>query len=198
MPRPANLPVDRPILGSVGQINATYDWEFVAELAASLPEARLCFAGNIEESDQNWRRDFVNLLERRHNFLFLDPQPHEQIPAYMQHFDISMCYLRADDSGNRRSPLRLYDYLTTQKPVISTPIREAYEHLPHIHIANSAKEAAVLARRILAGELPVDLAARKQYIGGQTWATRATQLLEELVRVPKLAGCYSGFTPCHS
>jgi hypothetical protein len=106
--------------------------------------------------------------------------------------------LKADDSGDRRSPLRLYDYLTTQKPVISTPVREAYEHLPHIHIAKNAKEAAVLARRILAGDLPVDAAAREQYIGGQTWATRAKQLLGELLQVPKLAGCRDGFTPCHS
>jgi hypothetical protein len=198
LPRPANLPADQPILGSVGQVNATYDWEYIAELAASLPEARFCFVGEISESNLNWRRDFVNLVSRTPNFLFLDRHPHEQIPAYMQHFDISMCFLKADDSGDRRSPLRLYDYLTTQKPVISTPVREAYEHLPHIHIAKSAKEAAVLARRILAGDLPVDAAAREQYIGGQTWATRAKQFLGELLQVPKLASCRDGFTPCHS
>ncbi len=197
LPRPANLPADKPVLGSVGQINSTYDWQYIAELAASLPEARLCFVGNIEESNPDWRRDFVNLLNHTPNFLFLNRQPHEQIPAYMQHFDISMCYLRADDSGDRRSPLRLYDYLTTQKPVISTPVREAYEHLPHIHIAQNPKEAAVLARRILAGEVPVDVAARRQYIGGQTWANRAKQLLAELLRLPKLAGCGGGLTPCH-
>ncbi len=193
LPRPDNLPADKPILGSVGHINATYDWEFIAEMAAGLPDARLCFVGDISESDPDWRRDFVNLLNRTPNLLFLEYQPHEQIPAYIQHFDISMCYLRADEAGDRRSPLRLYDYLTTQKPVISTPIREAYEHLPHIHIAKSAKEAAVLARRILARELPVNVAARGQYIREQTWANRAKQLLAELLRVPKMASRCDNF-----
>jgi hypothetical protein len=198
LPRPPNLPADKPILGSVGQINATYDWEFIAELAASLPEARLCFVGNISEGDPNWQRQIANQLTHTPNILYLDRQPHEQIPAYLQHFNISTCFLKADDYADRRSPLRLYDYLTTEIPIISTPIREAYEHLPHIHIAKTAKEAADLARQILAGDLPIDAAARKQYIGGQTWSTRAKQLLEELLRLPKLAGRVDGFTPRQS
>ena len=144
LPRPANLPADKPILGSVGQINATYDWEFIAELAASLPEARLCFVGNISEGDPNLQRVIVKHLTETPNILFLDRQPHEQIPAYMQHFDVSMCFLRADEYSDRRSPLRLYDYLTTERPIISIPIREAYEHVPHIHFAKNGKEAAVL------------------------------------------------------
>jgi len=186
LPRPANLPADKPILGSVGQVNATYDWQYIADLAASLPEARLCFVGNVSESDPNSLRDIVKHLTATPNILFLDRQPHEQLPAYLQHFDISMCFLRADEYADRRSPLRLYDYLTTERPIISTPIREAYEHLPHIHIAKTANEAAVLARRILAGELPVDAVSRKHYIAAQTWAARARQLLVELLQIPKL------------
>jgi hypothetical protein len=195
LPRPPNLPADQPILGCVGQINATYDWDYIAELVASLPEARLCFVGNISEGDPNWQRQIVNHLTNTPNILYLDCQPHEQIPAYLQHFNISTCLLKAGDYADRRSPLRLYDYLATEKPIISTPIREAYEHLPHIHIARTAKEAADLARQILAGDLPVDTTARKQYIGGHTWSTRAKQLLEELLRLPKLAGRLGSSTP---
>jgi hypothetical protein len=187
LPRPANLPADKPILGSVGQLNATYDWQYIAELASTLPDARLCFIGNISEGDPLWSREIANHLTGAPNILFLDRQPHEQIPAYLQHFDISMCLLRADDYADRRSPLRLYDYLTTERPIISTPIREAFEHLPHIHIAKSAKDAAVLARRILAGEFPVDVAARRQYISQQTWPIRASQFLAELLHLPKLS-----------
>lgn len=163
--RPANLPEGKPIMGCVGQINATYDWEYIAELAASLPEARLCFIGNISEGDPYWQREIVKHLTGTANILYLDRQPHERIPAYLQHFDIATCFLRAGDYADRRSPLRLYDYLTTEKSVISTPIREANEHLPHIHIAKSAKEAAEVARRIFGGEVSVDVAAQGIYRG---------------------------------
>jgi len=192
--RPANLPADKPVLGSVGQINSTYDWQYITELAENLPEARLCFVGNISEEDPYWQLEIINKLNRMPNILFLDRQPHEQIPAYLQHFDISMCFLKVNDYADRRSPLRLYDYLTTEKPIISTPIREAYEHLPYIHTAESAKEAAAVARQVLAGQLPPDVTARRQYISGQTWAVRAEQLLVELLRLPKLAGWLEDFT----
>jgi glycosyltransferase involved in cell wall biosynthesis len=185
MPRPANLPTDKPIIGCIGQINITYDWKYIAELAAALPEMTLCFVGNITEGNPYWRRDIVEQLAKTPNILWLDRQPHEQVPAYMQHFDISICLLKADAAGDRRSPLRLYDYLTTERPIISTPVREAYEHLPHIHIAESGNAAATLARRILAGEFPVDVAARKKYVEGQTWANRAEQFMNELQGVLK-------------
>jgi hypothetical protein len=190
-PRPANLPPDKPILGSIGQINSTYDWPYILELAASLPQARLCFVGNVSQVDVSTRQKIFDHLKNTPNILWLNEQPHEQLPPYMQHFDISLCLLKADDYADRRSPLRIYDYLTTQSPIISTPIREAYEHLPYIHIAKTAEEAANLSRRILAGELPVDLAARGRYIAEQTWAIRARQFLEELVQVPRLAGDFN-------
>lgn len=188
LPRPENLPTDRPILGCVGQINTTYDWEFILELSANLPEARLCFVGNISEPDPANLDKIVNHLTKTPNIFSVGMQPHERIPAYLQHFDISMCYLRAGDFSDRRSPLRLYDYLTTNRPVISTPIAEAKTHLPHIHIANNGKEAADIARRMLAGKITVNAPARKEYIAGQTWAVRAQQLLRELQRLPKPAG----------
>ncbi len=89
-PRPANLPTGKPILGSVGHINATYDWQYIAELAASLPEARLVFVGGISESNQPGAR----LPQSR--------QPHPQpslprpsaarpaprVPAALRHIDM--------------------------------------------------------------------------------------------------------------
>ena len=192
LPRPANLPGDRPILGSIGQINGTYDWDYIAELAANLPEARLCLVGNISESEPRWQREIAKHLTGIPNILFIDRQPHEQIPAYIRHFDILVCLLRAGEFSDRRSPLRLYDCLTTQRPIISTPIREALEHLPHVHIAGSAKEAAAKRGRIFAGEFPVDTVARRNYIERQTWGIRARQLLDELMGMPKLAGRADG------
>ena len=63
LPRPADLPADKPILGNVGQVNATYDWEFIAELAVSLPEARLCFIGNFSEGEPDRQRVIENQSE---------------------------------------------------------------------------------------------------------------------------------------
>jgi glycosyltransferase involved in cell wall biosynthesis len=183
LPRPANLPAGKPIIGSVGQINATFDWKYVADLAATLPDVQLCFVGNVDESNSYERREIIKQLTTTPNIIWLGQQPHELLPAYIQHFDIAICLLKSGHFSDRRSPLRLYDYLAFDRPIITTDVREAHEHMPHLHIAASAQEAARVAREILAGEHPVDVAGRRRHIAANTWSTRAKELLDELQRV---------------
>jgi glycosyltransferase involved in cell wall biosynthesis len=186
MARPGNLPGGKPVVGSVGQINETCDWDFIADLAANLPEARLCLVGGLEDENPDRLRKIAAELAGKFDIHFLGPQPHENLPAFMQHFDISLCLLKPGGYADRRGPLRLYDYLTTPRPIISTAVREAREHLPHIHIAEDGRKAAKLARRILAGEFAVDVAARRKYIERHTWGVRAEELLGYLDRVWEL------------
>jgi hypothetical protein len=186
-PRPVGLPGGQPILTSIGQINSTYDWPFIAALAAALPEARLCFVGNISEENLDLQGQILHQLRTTPNICFLDRQPHEALPAFMQHSDILFCPLKPGAYADRRSPLRLYDYLTTDRPILTTDIREARAHLPHLHIASTASDAAALAKEIFSGQLPLDLVARRAYIAQHTWPSRARQFLIELLQLPQLA-----------
>jgi hypothetical protein len=181
--RPANLPSDKPVVGCVGQINKTYDWEFISALAAALPEVRFCFVGNVDEEVPDKRQKVLQILTTTPNILWLGRQPHQELPAFIQHFDIAFCFLKANPAGNRRSPLRLYDYLASDRPVVSTPVAEAYVHIPHLHVAENPQDAAALVRRILAGDLPVDVDARRRYIQQQTWSVRAREFMEGLQQV---------------
>jgi glycosyltransferase involved in cell wall biosynthesis len=180
LPRPGDLPRDKPVLGSVGQINETYDWEYIHDLAARLPHVRICLVGNITEGTPGCMREIVDRASNVPNIRFLGKKPHEEIRAYMHHFDICMNFLAPGDHADRRSPLRLYDYLTTDRPIISNAVREAREHKPFVEIAQSSAEAGGLVNRILAGEIVIDAAGRRQYISKQTWADRAKEILGEL------------------
>jgi hypothetical protein len=183
LPRPEKLPSDKPVVGCVGQINKTYDWEYITALAAALPDVRFCFVGNVDEDVPDKRSMVLHHLTTTPNILWLGRQPHSDLPAYIQHFDIAFCFLKADHAGNRRSPLRLYDYLSTDRPVVSTPVAEAYVHIPHLHVAENPQDAAVLVRQILAGRFPVDPNARRDYILKQTWSIRACEFMDGLKQV---------------
>jgi hypothetical protein len=50
-PRPANLPTGKTIVGSVGQINVTYDWEFIGRMTAAMPDVLFCFVGEVVETN---------------------------------------------------------------------------------------------------------------------------------------------------
>jgi len=72
--------------------------------------------------------------------------------------------------------LRLYDYLATDKPVLSTAIREALELERFMGIGHDVSETVKLLEQMLAGRYPIDLEARRRFIVGQTWEDRAAQL----------------------
>jgi Glycosyl transferases group 1 len=178
--RPDDLPVGRPIIGCVGQINNSYDWQYIRELTAAVPEALFCFVGQFTNVNALDRRRIQAQLRATPNMRFLGYRPHQRLIAYMRHFDICFNFLRLNENNHRRSPLRLFDYLATDRPVLSTPVREAFEQLPHVVIAPTPREAADTIREILQGRLKVDLAARRQYIQQNTWSTRAAQFMQQL------------------
>jgi glycosyltransferase involved in cell wall biosynthesis len=177
LPRPDDLPTGQPIVGCIGQINYTYDLEYMQQMAALSPGVTFCFVGAVVEYDGAQRRRILSWLRRTENVIWLGERPHEQLPAYIQHFDICLNCLRVDDNNNRRSPLRLYDYLVSDRPVITTGVREAYEHVPHVVVAESPEEAANVIRETLEGKRPIDAARRRAYIEQHTWSVRARQFL---------------------
>jgi hypothetical protein len=182
-PRPADLPSAKPIIGSVGVINQDYDWEYITAIAAALPDVRICFIGKLDKGHADTHRRIHDIITKTPNILWLGWKKYEQLPAYMRHCDILMNFLTADDFGNRRSPLRLYDYLTTDRPIISTAVREAYEHQPHVLIAPEAGQAIELIREILEGGRKPDLESRHQYLRNHSWDVRAREFLAELTPI---------------
>lgn len=179
-PRPRDLPLGRSVIGCVGRMNYSYDWDYIRHLTTAIPDALFCFVGPIIGVNDFDRRRILSQFRSTPNILWLGARPHRQLIAYIQHFDVCFNFLRADEINHRRSPLRLFDYLATDRPVLSTAVREAHEQLPHIFIAPTPQQAADTIRQILQGRLGVDLAARRQYIRQNTWSTRADQFIEHL------------------
>jgi hypothetical protein len=172
----------RPIIGCTGQINRTYDWDLIAALAHQLPEASFVFIGPVFHEPDAIRRRIQAVLTMP-NVRWLGPKPHEQLPAYLNAFDICFNPLLVNEHNDRRSPLRLYDYLATTHPVISTPVREAFAHGALLETFKTADQGATIIRRIISGQDHVDIAARGEYMRQNTWPARAEELLRELNKI---------------
>jgi hypothetical protein len=98
------------------------------------------------------------------------------LPQYLQRFDICLNPLAVTEQNNRRSLLRFYDYLATDKPILSTALKEAEEHETHVRTARTLDEFTSLLRSMLDGSCFMDLKARREYIQKNTWQTRASAL----------------------
>ena len=62
------------------------------------------------------------------NVRWLGARPHSELPAYLKRFDLCLAPYALTPLKHSGSPLRLYDYLATDKPVLFTPISEACAH----------------------------------------------------------------------
>jgi glycosyltransferase involved in cell wall biosynthesis len=172
----------RPIVGCTGQINRSYDWDLIAELARQFPAASFVFIGQMFEEPSPMREKIRSVLQMV-NVHWLGPRPHEQLPEYLAGFDVCFNPLVVSEHNDRRSPLRLYDYLATDKPILSTAIREAAVHRPFVHIGATAAECGDILNRFIDGQHDCDLADRHHYIEQNTWEDRAALLLEALQRI---------------
>lgn len=164
------------IVGCTGQINRSYDWRLIEGLAMRCTGAVQVFVGPIIEADPVIRADIQRVLALP-NIRWLGPKPHDALPDYLRRFDVCLNPLAVNEHNNRRCPLRFYDYLATDKPIISTAINEAAMHRPHVLVAQDVMEMAAMLEKIQHGGYQVDVASRRRYIVENTWEKRAGQLM---------------------
>ncbi|MPZ99202.1 MAG: glycosyltransferase [Dehalococcoidia bacterium] len=178
----ADLP--RPLVGSVGVLNRTYDWDWIDQLVAATPDATFVFVGPMMTADGTDPGRLYRSLSAP-NVRWLGGRPHEALPRYLAGFDVLLSPLRVDDHNDRRCPLRFYDYMVTDRPILSTGIREAEEFRAHMGVATEPEDAVRILQGMLGGEWPVDREARAAWRASNSFETRAQQVI---AAVESLAG----------
>ena len=170
----------RPIVGCVGAAQARYDWELIRKAAEDLPACSFVFLGHPPEPSGEARA-----VMGRRNIRFSGHVPHDTALECMRWFDVCWNPMALDDFNHRRCPLRLYDYLCTDRPVLSTGIREALELRPHVTVGTTAADCLEALKSMLDGRYTPDLEARRAAMKGHTWSVRAAQLEQVLADVKR-------------
>jgi glycosyltransferase involved in cell wall biosynthesis len=177
---PDDLPLGGPpIVGCIGQISRAYDWDLLDGLATTCRELSFVFVGPVlpEGSEVQAR---IDRLLAQPNVRWLGPRPHADLPRYIQRFDVCLNPLRVEPCNDRRSLLRLYDYLASDRPIVSTAVAAALDHRPYVEVDRDAAGIAELLRRAAAGKIAVDREARRDYIRRHTWERRGELFLGNL------------------
>ena len=180
LPPPDDVPPGGPpVVGCVGQISRAYDWALLSELVVNCPDLQFVFVGPVfDEGPEVQAR--IDRVFAAANVRWLGLKPHADLPRYIQRFEVCLNPLRVEPCNERRSLLRLYDYLASDRPIVSTAIAPALEHRPHVEVGRDAGELATLLRRVTADSGTVDVVARRAYIHRHTWERRAEMFLANL------------------
>lgn len=168
-----NLP--GKIVGCVGQISESgYDWPLIEGVVKALPDFTFVFVGPLADNPPGSRAEVERILALP-NVRWLGPRPHTELGNYFAGFDICFGPYAITPLNQRRSPLRMYDYLCTTKPVLFTPISEVCQHSEYLEVGGTIEECVGLIRKMVASDYQVDLPARRRFLQDNTWEKRAAR-----------------------
>lgn len=160
-PRPADLPAG-PVAGFYGSISDWLDVPMLERAARALPDWTFVFVGPV--------RTEVSALTALPNVRFLGARPHHALPAYVQHWDVSLIPFLDTPQIRACNPLKLREYLASGTPVAATrfPALRPYEPL-----ISSLEPGGDLAAAIRAAAGDQNATARRAAVAAESWDARA-------------------------
>jgi glycosyltransferase involved in cell wall biosynthesis len=164
--------IPRPIVGFLGTIQYWIDMDLLRFLAIARPDWSFALIGPIGRLAQ------IDKIQHLPNVYLLGRKPYDDLPSYLKAFDVCLNPYVLDETAANCSPLKLYEYLATGKPVVSVDMPEARKFEGFVRIGRTYSNILDHLDQVINGEAhPEDLAGcRIQAVDGQSWDDRFYQL----------------------
>ena len=177
-PRPVPGPLaalPRPLIGYVGLLSRFLDFETLEALRENRRGGTLVLIGpGTPGIATDLRR-----LSSREGVVLLGPRPYEEIPAWMQALDVGVIPFRANDAFVQGiNPNKVYQYLASGIPVVTTPVLDLAPDPPHLQFASDPAGMTAAVHRALDGPTPRE--ARRALARPHDWDALAARMVGEI------------------
>jgi glycosyltransferase involved in cell wall biosynthesis len=159
----------RPIVGYLGTVDWRIDCETLTEVARALPAYSFCIAGRVNADQEHRVADLRSLP----NVVMPGAAPAEEGAAYNKAFDVGVIPFLPGYVGDGINPVKMYMYLLTGSPVVSTWINECRLAAPHVRATRTPAEFAEALREAAGEAYGEAREARVAFARANTWADRA-------------------------
>jgi len=157
----------RPVLGYTGSIHAErVDLKLVEALARRLPHATIAMVGPDMLAAGDRQR-----LEAIGNVIFTGARKYSEIPAYMSAFDVCITPHLVTPFTDSLNPIKLWEYLASGKPILSTKVAGFRDYPPFVHLAADAEGFARGLEAALQ-EDSMQAEARRAFARQHSWEER--------------------------
>ena len=166
----AGLP--RPVVGYFGEIAHWFDVEAVMTLASARPEWSVVLIGPLHA-------EAGSLLDLP-NVHHLGRRPYDDLPRYLAHFDVCLLPFKVSDLTSATNPVKLYEYLASGKPVVSTPLAEVLPYRDLVKIAEGDALVGAVESALTESAEDGAVGRRMAIARENTWEHRVDQILRIL------------------
>jgi glycosyltransferase involved in cell wall biosynthesis len=171
----------RPIVGFVGSLEYFIDFDMIMETASRMPDITFLIAGGGRQMDR-----IVKIKQEKGlvNLHLTGGLKHSEILRHIDAMDICLNLFIKSPLTHAACPIKLFEYLAYQKPVVSTRIREVQNmDKGFLYYADDAAELEQVITRILADPQEAE---KKSALGFSmvqqkyTWDKIAEEFLEAI------------------
>jgi teichuronic acid biosynthesis glycosyltransferase TuaH len=160
-----------PRLLYVGALHDRLNTATVAEISNMFPKASIVFVGPVINED------VVQKLGNLPNVHLHPPLPHSQVAGLMHSADVCLMPHRRNALTESMSPLKVYEYCATGRPVVATdlpPVRNIHKNI-HL-VAEGASFAEAIELALAAG--PMTEGDRQAFVEHNSWRNRHEEILD--------------------
>lgn len=164
--------VTGPLLCWAGTIHADMDLSPLLYAAAEQPDWTFVLLGRIDKANR-----YVGRLRRMSNILLLGPCPLMEVPDYLYRSHVCIDLLRQDAPYSDVIPNRLYEYMSTGKPIVSMLRPEQVELFPDvIYAAHDPDEFVHMCQQAMDEDYNWVSGRRRGYGANAAWSARADEV----------------------
>lgn len=172
--------VSRPVVGYFGAIADWFDVDLLADVAQSRPDYNFVLLGGVFDVD-------VSRLRKAPNVKLLGQQPYETMPRYLYNFDVCVIPFKINPITEATDPVKLYEYLSGGKPVVSAPLPELTPYRDHLYVAENASDFAQKIDQAISEDNQEMAERRKRLAQRHTWESRYQQIESGIVQASRRA-----------
>jgi glycosyltransferase involved in cell wall biosynthesis len=165
-----------PVVGFLGSLNYWIDTALLVRRAETHPEWMLALVGPHDLLGN------IAPLGGLPNVVMTGRVPYEEVPDYVRAFDVCLNPYILDNVAEGCSPIKLYEYLATGKPIVSVDMPEARRFEGLIRIARDSDDFIAQVEAAIAAD---DGLAQKRMTEAShhSWRARFEQVSAALAEV---------------
>lgn len=161
----------RPVVGFVGALFEWIDFDLLHEVARALPGIDLALVGPAR-----WGVSLDALL-RLPNVRWHGPCTHEEVPGWVDRFDVCLIPFRRNIITAMADPIKLYEYCARGKPVISTVVNTE-SPMGILYSARTGAEVVTAIQQALDEDNEQAQFRRQAFAQQHTWEKRLDHFLD--------------------
>jgi glycosyltransferase involved in cell wall biosynthesis len=166
--------IKKPIIGFVGALSPyKVDFDLLAFVAGVRPDWSIVLIGKVGEGEPGADASRLDA----ENIHLLGPRPYQDLPAYMQCFNVAIIPATVNEYTNAMFPMKFFEYLAAGKRVVSTNIESLQSYSQYVLLSEERAEFLNNIEKVLKEGNDIGLSERLALAKDNTYRSRTEKML---------------------